>query len=211
MATIEQRRAGLLGQLAELDEQNEGYLRRRQLLEELVYVEQGTPTASTTAPARTPRRTIKGTELRRVAGRLLWRTQGEVEIHYREWFERVVAEGYAVGGKDPVASFLTNIRDSPSVKRGTVPGHYRLDPASVDRIRQELDEANAELLDLERSLERAYADTVERSRIGSLREHRDDLKQRVKRLDTKLHEVSYIFGEDGHDAETKLSTALRAA
>ena len=77
--------------------------------------------------AGTPRRAIKGAELRRVAGQLLWTAQRERGIHYREWFERVIAEGYAIGGKDPVASFLTNIRDSPAVIRGSTQGHYMLD------------------------------------------------------------------------------------
>lgn len=212
LATIKQRRAALQGQLAELAEEAEGYERRRQLLQELVYVEHVTPTVAVASPP-TPRRALKGAELRRVAGRLLWRTRRDTEIHYREWFERVIAEGYAIGGKDPAASFLTNIRDSPAVGRGSGQGHYRLDPASVRRVEQELGEVRAELLDLEQTIDRVYADAEQERSLQSLREHRDGLKQRMKRLEGQLAELQYIFDEspeqtDG-DADTEL--ALRAA
>ncbi|HEY3865030.1 MAG TPA: hypothetical protein VGL54_02960 [Solirubrobacteraceae bacterium] len=212
--TIEQRRAALLGQLAELDAEAEGYARRRSLLEELVYVERAVPTSAiATSDARTPMRAIKGAELRRVAGQLLWTTQRGREIHYREWFERVIAEGYAIGGKDPVASFLTNIRDSPAVIRGSTQGHYMLDPGSLDRITQRIDETQAEFADIEQSIERAYASAAEPRSIDGLREHRDDLKQTLKRLQGKMRELQYVFDEKPADSGVNADVAetLRAA
>lgn len=214
MVTLEQRRAALLGQLAELDAEVEGYLHRRRLLEELMYVEQATPTTmAITTAERMPRRAIKGAELRRVAGQLLWAAQREREIHYREWFERVIAEGYAIGGKDPVASFLTNIRDSPAVVRGSTQGHYRLDPAALDDTAQQIDETQAEFADLEQSIERAYASTAEQSSIESLREHRDHLKQTLKRLQGKMRELHYIFDDKPADPDINAQVAetLKAA
>lgn len=194
MATIEQRRAALLGQLADLDAEAETYRRRRQLLEELACVEQGVPTVASATAAPPTRSTIKGAELRRVAGRLLWSVLGESEVHYREWFERVVSEGYAIGGKDPVASFLTNIRDSPAVERGSTHGYYRLNPDSAVQIAQQLAELRAELADLEQSIERSYTDAQETRHIEQLRDHRNRLKQQIKRIEAKRHEVEYIFG-----------------
>ena len=214
VVTIEQRRAALLAQLAELDAEAEGYARRRSLLEELVYVEQAVPTPATAATgARVPRRVVKGAELRRVAGQLLWAAQREREIHYREWFERVIAEGYAIGGKDPVASFLTNIRDSPAVVRGSTQGHYRLDPAVFDGIAQKLGETQAELADVEQSIERAYASAAEQSSIESLRGHRDRLRQILKRLQGQMGELHYIFDEEPADTAVNvdIAEALRAA
>jgi len=214
MLTIEQRRAALLGQLAELDAEAQGYARRRSLLEELVYVEEALPTPPATAPeVRTPMRVIKGAELRRVAGRLLWTSQREDEIHYREWFERVLAEGYAIGGKDPVASFLTNIRDSPAVVRGSTQGYYRLDRSGLAKTSQQLGETQAELVDVERSIKRAYAGGDNQSSIRGLREHRDNLKQAMKRLEGKMHELHYIFDEEtaGAGADVGVAETLRAA
>jgi DNA repair exonuclease SbcCD ATPase subunit len=214
IATIEQRRAALLGQLAGLDAEAEGYARRRSLLEELVYVERAVPTSAIATPeARTPRRAIKGAELRRVAGRLLWATQRGGEIHYREWFERVIAEGYAIGGKDPVASFLTNIRDSPAVIRGSTQGHYRLDQGALDGVARQIEETQAELADVEQSIERAYASAAEQRTIESLREHRDSLRQALKRLQGKMRELKYVFDEKPADSGVNAGEVetLRAA
>ena len=213
MTRIEQRRAALLGQLAELDDEAEVYARRKRLLEELAYVEHAVPTPATAARARRPAKgAIKGRELRRVAGHLLWSAQRDREIHYREWFERVIAAGYAVGGKDPVASFLTNIRDSPAVRRGSVPGRYRLDPESLDTIAQQIAETQAELADVEKSIERTDASTEQRL-IGALHAHRDDLKQSLRGLEAKMTELRYIFAgsEPGSGAELDSDGALRAA
>ncbi len=203
--TIEQRRAALLGQLAELEKETEGYERRRQLLEELINIERHHTPSS--APALRPSvRVVKGGELRREAGRLLWLVQRESDIHYREWFERVLAAGYAVGGKDPLASFLTNMRDSPAVQRGSSQGRYRLDPGSIDRLGQEIREGSAELVDVEHSIERAYESGADQRSIEDLREHRDNLTQRIKRLESKLQEVLYIFDDP---AEVAPPTAHR--
>jgi hypothetical protein len=211
---IEQRRAALLAQAAELQEQADDYARRQRLLEELVQVEQATPTAEigVSAPQRAPR-SLRGRELRRAAARLLWTWKGKDQIHYREWFERVLAEGYATGGKDPAASFLTNIRDSPAVVRGSAQGFYRLDPTSVERVEQARNEIQAELTDVERSIERAYAGAGQQGPVEALRTHRDSLKQRLKRLATDLDEVRFVFGEEPAERHsgTGVGSGLRAA
>jgi hypothetical protein len=157
-------------------------------------------------------RAIKGAELRRVAGHLLWRAQRDNEIHYREWFERVIAEGYAIGGKDPVASFLTNMRDSPAVIRGSKQGHYRLDPSSRDKVAQQIGETQAELADVEQSISKAYANASERPSIEHLREHRDHLKLTLKRFEGKMSELDYIFeGQAEAPDSTDVVETLRAA
>jgi hypothetical protein len=123
-ADLELRRAALLADLEELDHQLVGYFRRTELLGEVIAEDARSGKRGSTGVAdKEPDlvntvRAVRGRELRRVAGRLLWRSQGEDEIHYREWLTLVVAAGFAVGGKDPSASFLTNIRDSRYVARG---------------------------------------------------------------------------------------------
>jgi hypothetical protein len=211
---IEQRRAALLAQAAELQAEAEDYSRRRHLLEELVQVEHATPTAELgVAPSARVTRSLKGRELRRVAGQLLWAWMREDPIHYREWFERVLAEGYAIGGKDPAASFLTNIRDSPAVTRGSSQGFYALDPTSVDRISQAMAEAQAELADVEQSIERAYSGDAGHGSVEALRTHRDHLRQQLRRLHGDFDEVRFVFGEGPVEqrSEPSVGSGLRAA
>jgi hypothetical protein len=210
--TLAQRRAALMAQIAELDSQARSHERRLALLSELAAVEDATPAAEigtgelTVAPARA----LRGRELRREAGRLLWQWRGAEPVHYREWFERVLAAGYATGGKDPAASFLSNVRESPAVLRAEGQGRYQLDPASLDRVETEISEAQAELVDVEASIDRAYEQS---GPTGDLRRHRDDLKQQLRRLQAKHDEVAYVFAED-HVAPPeglKAGAALRAA
>ena len=152
-----------------------------------------------------------------MAGRQLWTFQGEQEVHYREWFERLMAAGFAIGGKDPLASFLTNIRDSPAVARGSRQGYYKLDPDSAAPLEQQLGEVQAELADVERSIDLAYADAEPSPRVEALREHRSHLRQTAKRLEAKLDEVRYVF-QDGRDDDAQpdpdsadIAAGLRAA
>ncbi len=214
LAVTEQRRTALLAQLADLDAEVEGYARRRQLLAELAQVEQAAPTAQAgVVPPPIAARAVRGRELRRAAGRLLWAWKGTDPIHYREWFERVLAEGYATGGKDPAASFLTNIRDSPAVVRGSAQGFYRLDPSSVERVSQAIGEAQAELADVSQSIERAYTGDTQHGPVEALRKHRDGIKQQIKRLEADLQEVRYVLGEEpvAQGNESVSGPALRAA
>jgi hypothetical protein len=71
---------------------------------------------------------LRGERLRDVAAEVLWRhhSAGEV-VHYKEWFQLVVADGYRIGGKDPSATFLTQVARVNSVERvGRRSGLYRL-------------------------------------------------------------------------------------
>jgi hypothetical protein len=71
---------------------------------------------------------LRGERLRDVAAEVLWRhhSAGEV-VHYKEWFQLVVADGYRIGGKDPSATFLTQVARVSSVERvGRRSGLYRL-------------------------------------------------------------------------------------
>jgi hypothetical protein len=71
---------------------------------------------------------LRGRRLREVAVQVL-RASREVGvvIHYTEWFELVVAAGVTVGGKNPVATFLTQIAKDPAVESvRSRSGLYRL-------------------------------------------------------------------------------------
>jgi hypothetical protein len=190
LQAIEARRTGLRAQLAELDRETDKLVRRRTLLGELVG-SADTPEDSRLQTA--PHAVLKGRELRTVAGRLLWASHGTQEVHYREWFERVLTAGYVIGGKDPLASFLTNVRDSPTVARGSEAGYYRLDPTSMTDIEQKMSEVSAELDDVRRSLARARAEELPGRQIDALRAHRDTLAQQLRRLEVDVEEVRQVF------------------
>lgn len=72
--------------------------------------------------------TLRGQRLRDVAVQVLKRHKGEaVAVHYREWYELVVHDGHRVAGKDPVATFLTQVSRAPEIEPvGRRSGLYRL-------------------------------------------------------------------------------------
>jgi hypothetical protein len=85
-------------------------------------------------------------------------------IHYRDWFQLLLAEGHTIDGKDPLATFLTQLTRSPAVLRDPQrPGVYRVDlePASKHALR-ELDRARHALSDLRQQLSdsRAHPDSA---------------------------------------------------
>jgi hypothetical protein len=71
---------------------------------------------------------LRGQRLREVAIQVLKRRKGAgTSVHYREWYALLVAEGHTVSGKDPVATFLTQVSRSDEVERvGRRSGVYRL-------------------------------------------------------------------------------------
>ena len=93
-------------------------------------------------------RYLQGQRLREEATRILLERRGlRVAIHYRDWYALVKDEGVMVGGKDPLATFLTQVTRSPVVVRvndGGGQGVYELDPhGAYDRARARLQEALA--------------------------------------------------------------------
>ena len=60
---------------------------------------------------------LRGKRLRGIAVELLRqrREPGEV-IHYREWFELLTAAGFRVAGRDPLATFLTQLARAEGVE-----------------------------------------------------------------------------------------------
>jgi hypothetical protein len=66
-----------------------------------------------------------------VVAELRLRLQPGQTIHYRQWFSWVEEEGFKVGGKDPLATFLGQIGRSPrAVPAGRRSGLYTLSDAA---------------------------------------------------------------------------------
>lgn len=60
---------------------------------------------------------LRGQRLQEIAVELLRQKKGAgVTVHYREWFGLLAEAGLRVAGKDPLATFLTQIARSPAVE-----------------------------------------------------------------------------------------------
>jgi hypothetical protein len=72
--------------------------------------------------------TLRGQRLREVAIQVLKHHKGvAATVHYRDWYELVVFDGHRVAGKDPVATFLTQVSRAPEIESvGRRSGLYRL-------------------------------------------------------------------------------------
>lgn len=89
---------------------------------------------------------LRGPQIRRTAVALALRRPDAPEaLHYRKWFGLLREAGYDVAGKNPLAVFLTQLGRSPLVRRGTQPGVYELDLGAPRRLRQRLEELQAQL------------------------------------------------------------------
>lgn len=71
---------------------------------------------------------LRGQRLREVALEVLKRRVADGDsIHYRAWFDALVESGYRVSGKDPLATFLTQVSRIDRVEKlGRRSGLYRL-------------------------------------------------------------------------------------
>lgn len=71
-------------------------------------------------------RQLRGQRLQEVAVEVLRRRRGGQPTHYREWFAFLRAEGFEVAGRDPLATFLTQVSRAEGVERvGARSGLYR--------------------------------------------------------------------------------------
>lgn len=60
---------------------------------------------------------LRGHRLQEIAVQLLREKKGVgAVVHYRDWYDLLVDAGARVAGKDPVATFLTQVARAPSVE-----------------------------------------------------------------------------------------------
>ena len=126
---------------------------------------------------------LRGYEIREAAVRVLRNLHPSPrQIHYSDWFDLVRAAGYDIAGRDPLATFLTQVSRSPVVIRSDQPGTYLLDEEAPQALREELDELNKELLALHNGQQ-----TIEE--IATARDRRSDLVTRISRIERALEEA----------------------
>jgi len=135
---------------------------------------------------------LRGAQIREQAARLFYQHHGAGKaLHYRVWFELLIESGVEISGKDPMATLLTNISRSPVVVRGAEAGTYAIDPEASDRLRKELGEFHAELVDLAGVIAR------EDEPAQRLLEHRAELLSSIQRHERLVAEADRVLGSSG--------------
>jgi hypothetical protein len=134
---------------------------------------------------------LRGASIRETAVRVLAaKSQPEAPVHYRDWFELLTSQGFMPAGKDPLATFLTQVGRSPVVQRTTTAGMYVLDLDFPHRARQRLANLTAALSDAQ---ERSPGVTVEY--LASARERRAQLTAELAEAERQLEEALRSLGE----------------
>ncbi|MGD0454702.1 MAG: hypothetical protein ABSB69_13995 [Solirubrobacteraceae bacterium] len=128
---------------------------------------------------------LRGPEIRETAVAVLCGTREAGAIHYRAWYEMIVAAGYDVAGKDPLAVFLTQISRSPVVKRSTQAGVYTLDLDAPTRLRGELARLESGLREV------ASGGAADLSEIRARREH---VLSEIRKTERALAEAERVLG-----------------
>jgi hypothetical protein len=60
---------------------------------------------------------LRGQKLQEIAVELLRQKKGAgTVVHYKEWYDLLLSSGLRVGGRDPVATFLTQIGRAPGIE-----------------------------------------------------------------------------------------------
>lgn len=135
-----------------------------------------------------PKTSLRGAAIRRVAVRLLAsRADPLAPIHHSTWLELVRRAGFEVAGRDPNATFLTQVSRSPAVTRGSKPGVYRLD---LDAPR----ELETRLTALRRELSALHQGQQTIEAISSTRQRREQLTAELARVERDLEEALVALG-----------------
>jgi chaperonin cofactor prefoldin len=134
---------------------------------------------------------LRGPAIRAAAVKaLLTHPQRPQALHYRQWFDLLEKAGYNVAGKDPLAVFLTQLSRSPLVRRSTQSGVYELDLQAPTRLRQQLEDLQAQLRKLTASASSATAD------LGSIRSQRTALSLEINKVEKALQEAQETLHQD---------------
>jgi prefoldin subunit 5 len=189
------------GSLEEVDE-------RQTLLDRLVGPTAGSrPEPGEAAPRRTSGDeeralpVLRGPEIRREAVRVLLAHPDRPEaLHYRDWYALLQRAGFAVAGKDPLATFLTQLSRSPAVSKSTQPGMYELDRGAAGRLR-------ARREDLQRELRASAATQGIGDEAAALRARRTELNAELGRVEKAMEEVEALFGRRQTVDEQLVATA----
>ncbi len=202
LARLAAREREVAAELAALQATRADLEHQRQVLNHFAYDDEPTgssgnggrrlrvlPAAGSTAPDGTT--ALRGARIRETAVRVLAsHTRPDVPVHYRDWFELLTAQGFIPAGKDPLATFLTQVGRSPVVQRTTTSGTYVLDLDFPMRARERLARLARELSEAE---ELSPSVTVEE--IAAARERRAQLDMEMHETERQLEEALRSLGD----------------
>ncbi len=135
--------------------------------------------------ATTDATTLRGQAIREAAVRVLAASPRAYDpVHYKDWFALLRADGLLPAGKDPLATFLTQLGRSPVITRTSGQGVYMLDHQFPDRARRKLEQLQRELRDAH---DAAVGPNV--ADVAAVRERRSELVTEVERLERELDEA----------------------
>jgi hypothetical protein len=158
---------------------------------------------------------LKGQMLRKEAVRILLERCGlRIPIHYRAWYDLMEAAGLRAGGKNPVATFLTQVSRSPLVER--VEGHagmYQINPeACYERARLKLRQATEQRSKATDDLEALQSRGAAQNVVARASEHARQKRRDHERAERELAELleakrqlldirlAYVASEQASDA-----------
>jgi vacuolar-type H+-ATPase subunit I/STV1 len=127
---------------------------------------------------------LRGAQIRETAVRVLASSATSQAVHYRTWFELLRRAGFVSAGKDPLATFLTQIGRSPVVRRSTAPGMYSLDLHSLERERAHIAQLRAKLAEVGEMPPEATVDDIAR-----IRESRSSINAEIASAERTLGEI----------------------
>jgi hypothetical protein len=117
-------------------------------------------------------------------------------IHYRDWFRLVVESGHRVVGRNPLASFLTEIARSPLVEPAA-PGNgvYRVDlEAAEARAESNVRQAETELAAAQVALESTPGDADRRTAVIAAKRRRTAAERRLGEVVTTTNRLRRQIG-----------------
>lgn len=88
---------------------------------------------------------LAGAELREQLARSALRRRPGQPAHWRNWIAWLREDGFDAGGRNPEATFVTQLTRSPLVRRAAQDGIYVLDVSLADAIRARLQDLHEQL------------------------------------------------------------------
>jgi hypothetical protein len=201
LARLDARRAELARELAAVDEGREELQDQLRVLDRFVHTfeDDGSPGSPRLSVVPEPAngssggdaKVLRGARIRETAVRVLAGTpEARGPVHYRTWFELFTNAGFLAAGKDPLATFLTQVSRSPVVERTSSGGVYQLDFAFPRRARERLAELRAQLQEAQ-----ALAADAGVEDIAAARERRAELTTELAASERALEEALRSLGD----------------
>jgi hypothetical protein len=136
---------------------------------------------------------LRGPAIREAAVRVLIAQPKPIDaMHYRQWYELLMAAGFRVAGKDPLAVFLTQLSRSPLARKASASGVYELDRQAPLRIRQRLERLQAELREVTVTAP-GHAATASPIELSAVRARRHELDLAISQQERALEEALRVL------------------